>query len=155
MPKQRRYSSEYWKSYYKKNAEKLKEKARKTYHNQTKKQKLERNKKEREQRKNNIADRARQYRNQKKYRQKLKLEIITFYGGKCNCCGISELEFLTIDHIDQSGAEHRKTFTSGGGALYRIIKQENFPLNKYQVLCFNCNFSAYLGQGKCIHTRDL
>src|SRR5258706_14541763 len=33
------------------------------------------------------------------------------YGGKCECCGETRREFLTIDHIHGGGQRHRKTLT--------------------------------------------
>lgn len=67
---------------------------------------------------------------------------------KCKCCGELELEFLTMDHIDGGGNEHRKVTRN----IYRYLKINNFPPG-YQVLCMNCNFSKHLGNGICIHKR--
>ncbi len=88
-----------------------------------------------------------------KYRQKLKSLVINKYGGKCVCCGEEELEFLSIDHINQNGAEHRRSLSRGGGDVYRSIRDEGFIENEYRVMCFNCNWSAYRGNGTCIHKR--
>jgi ssDNA-binding Zn-finger/Zn-ribbon topoisomerase 1 len=34
-----------------------------------------------------------------------KSAVMKEYGGKCICCGESNIVFLTIDHIDGSGAK--------------------------------------------------
>jgi hypothetical protein len=81
--------------------------------------------------------------------QKLKKEVIDHYGGKCKCtpCSVEELDFLTIDHINNDGAKHRKEI---GSNLYRWLKKNNYP-EGFQVLCCNCNYSKYLNGGACIH----
>ena len=43
-----------------------------------------------------------------RHRQKLRIETILEYGGKCNSCGISDIEVLDIDHIFNDGASDRK-----------------------------------------------
>lgn len=66
---------------------------------------------------------------------------------RCVCCGIEDIRFLCIDHIDGGGAEHRKTVV--GGYMYRWLKKKGFP-SGFQILCFNCNITkAYFGQ--CPH----
>jgi hypothetical protein len=64
--------------------------------------------------------------------QRRRQEVIKHYGNKCNCCGESHLEFLTIDHIQHS---NKGLY---GERLYRYLIRNNFP-NGYQVLCWNCN----------------
>jgi hypothetical protein len=81
-----------------------------------------------------------------------KTRVISHYGGRCNCCGEKELIFLTIDHINEDGAEHRRSLTgtrAGGSNSYRDIIKNNFP-NTYQVLCFNCNHAKHV-LGECWH----
>lgn len=67
--------------------------------------------------------------------------VITFYGGKCAVCGITELRFLTLDHSFNDGAEHRRRLNkSNGSAVYRDIMRRGFPENEgYRVLCWNHN----------------
>jgi hypothetical protein len=80
----------------------------------------------------------------KDWRFKLKLETINRYGGTCICCGESRIEFLTIDHMDNNGAEHRKEIKSAGGVagFYSWLKKNNWP-EEYQILCWNCNSAKY------------
>lgn len=99
---------------------------------------------------------AREYarRNGKRLRWELKLELIEEYGGKCACCGEASPEFLTIDHIDGSGAEHRRQIkTMGTGVkFYGWLKARNWPKDNYRLLCFNCNAARHLFK-VCPHQR--
>jgi len=87
----------------------------------------------------------------KTYNNNLRLEILKHYSGgteKCACCGIREIEFLTIDHIKGGGAKHRKE-VGQGTTFYNWIKRNNFPKG-FRILCMNCNHS--LGHyGYCVH----
>jgi hypothetical protein len=81
----------------------------------------------------------------------IKEKTITEYGGKCVCCGETIQVFLTIDHIDESGAAERKQLNrSGGYNFYYWLKQQGYPKDNYQVLCFNCNHAKHV-LGKCPH----
>ena len=72
-------------------------------------------------------------------------------GNACACCGETEKAFLCVDHVKGDGAEHRKSVTPGI-TLYRTIRNEGFPRDKYQLLCRNCNWSKGPGpEGKCVH----
>ena len=85
-------------------------------------------------------------------RLKLRLEVLTHYGGfppKCICCGESRLEFLTLDHIHGDGAEHRRRTS---GAVFEDLKKMGFPLGRHRVLCMNCNH-ALAHYGYCPHDR--
>jgi hypothetical protein len=71
----------------------------------------------------------------------LRKKALSAYGNKCQCCGERQENFLTFDHINNDGAEHRKrlTNTRGGNILYWLINN-NFP-DSIQILCYNCNCS--------------
>jgi hypothetical protein len=93
-----------------------------------------------------------------KVRANIKMQIITAYGGKCQCigCDVAEPKFLTIDHIFNDGAEHRKQInpktngrTGQGVTLYRWLIKNNFPKDRYQLLCWNCNLAK--AHGGCPH----
>ena len=90
---------------------------------------------------------------QREYNLAKKMRIIEAYGGKCVCCGESILEFLTIDHIHNDGAQERKeTKRDSGEKLYRWLIQNNFPKDNYQLLCYNCNCAkAFFGY--CPHNK--
>jgi hypothetical protein len=90
-------------------------------------------------------------------RQALKMEVFRAYGGpSCACCGEDKHEFLSIDHIDGHGAEHRKQITNNprnGSNLYHWLKKHDFP-SGFRVLCMNCNFA--MGHfGYCPHGSAL
>ena len=90
-------------------------------------------------------------------RRRLKWEVIEKLGGKCACCGETTLEFLTVHHIDNDGADHRrKTATNSGRAssvkIHRDIRNQGFPRDRYGVLCSNCN-SSIGWWGYCPHTH--
>ena len=64
------------------------------------------------------------------------------YGGyKCSCpkCPETNPAFMTMDHINDDGAKHRKELGGRGGSLlYRWLKKNNYP-DGFRVLCMNCN----------------
>lgn len=90
----------------------------------------------------------------KKVNSKLKLETIAAYGGECACCGEIQPEFLTLDHANHDGKEHRKSLGGWGGIImYRKLRQDGFPQNLgLRILCFNCNCSLGIF-GYCPHQR--
>ena len=80
---------------------------------------------------------------------KLRVEVLTYYGnGKCSClqCGFSDIRALTLDHINNNGADDRRgkwgKFINGGTSLYARLKKEGYPMG-YQTLCYNCNLIKY------------
>lgn len=79
----------------------------------------------------------------------LKVEMAQAYGGKCECCGESQIEFLTIDHINGGGAEHRRR-VGKGRFIYEELKSLGFPKDKYRLLCYNCNITRGFN-GYCPH----
>ena len=91
-----------------------------------------------------------------KFKHDTKTIIFNHYGS-CRCCGENNIYFLTIDHINNDGAEHsRKIYPLNnkrvsGIAFYRWIIRNNFPDN-LQSLCWNCNAGKqYSGLGICPH----
>ncbi len=89
----------------------------------------------------------------KKHRKEIKQFIINKYGGKCECCGETNPEFLTIDHIDGNGSQHRKEIGIGcGNAFYIWLRDNNFPKDNFRLLCMNCNFSIGM-YGYCPHKK--
>lgn len=94
---------------------------------------------------------------QRNWRQSLKRETFDAYGGPvCACCRELQFLFLSMDHINNDGAAHRreinpKHFESGTGVkLYAWLKRHGFPPG-FQVLCMNCNFGKKMNGGICPH----
>lgn len=84
-----------------------------------------------------------------------KYRVLSHYSNGvpvCACCGESLIGFLTLDHINGDGAQHRKALGihGGGYSFYGYIEKENYP-SGYRVLCFNCNCSLGF-MGYCPHT---
>jgi hypothetical protein len=83
-------------------------------------------------------------------RHKIRQIILDHYGQKCNCscgCNTTNPRHLTLDHIENNGAAHRKEV---GTSLYfyRWVIKNNFP-DDLQILCFNCN-CAKSNYGGCL-----
>ena len=84
--------------------------------------------------------------------QKTKQIVIQNYGGLCACCPEVNLRFLTIDHINGGGNEHRKSLgiNGGGHSFYRWLIRNEFP-DGFQVMCWNCNIGRFQNGGICPH----
>lgn len=76
----------------------------------------------------------------KRFRDGRKKQVIDAYGGKCVCCGVVELELLTIDHIVKIGSKKRKENGESGDRFYLKLIKAGFP-SDYRCLCWNCNWS--------------
>lgn len=81
--------------------------------------------------------------------QLLRNIVIEAYGGKCVCCGETELDFLTLDHIKGDGGVHRRLV---GKNTYNWAFKNKYP-KELQVLCWNCNVSKSFPRNgnKCLH----
>jgi hypothetical protein len=80
-------------------------------------------------------------------RRTIKRRLVDGYGGKCTCCGEETLEFLTLEHVNGGGREHRKVKDSL--AIFNEVIREGFP-REYTILCMNCNFAKRFGKD-CPH----
>ena len=81
-----------------------------------------------------------------KYHQGLNLirvraRVYRQYGGICACCSESRRVFLTIDHVNNDGANERKKHIIGIMLYYRALKEPS----RYQILCRNCNWAKRFG----------
>ena len=91
-----------------------------------------------------------------RYRQ-TKAEFLEAYGSRCVCCGETESDFLTADHVNNDGAQHRMALKQGkkragsGSTFYRWLKQHHWPAI-FQILCYNCNCAKGFF-GECPHER--
>ena len=82
-----------------------------------------------------------------KYNTQLKIDAFKHYAKndkiECNWkgCHISDIDMLTIDHIKNDGAKHRKQLRGdkrGNGGIHRVLKKLGYPKG-YQILCWNHN----------------
>ena len=94
-------------------------------------------------------------------RRRQKRRVMEAYGGAvCVCCDEACLSMLTIDHINNDGAKHRREigklyeYSTGKRALvtemYTWLERNGFP-SGFQVLCYNCNLSKHRNKGVCEH----
>lgn len=98
----------------------------------------------------------------------IKKAVINHYSNgknKCECCGVSGIEFLTLHHINNDGNQHRKEVRNFfnhysnnyyNNTIYEYLFVNNFPTNpSLQVLCYNCNIAMGRGKrNKCPHELD-
>ena len=70
-----------------------------------------------------------------KWRTKLRAELRAAYGGKCACCPVDDPACLSIDHKFDDGALDRSS-----EQLYIWLRKNNWPKDRYQLLCMNCQF---------------
>lgn len=84
-----------------------------------------------------------------------KIETMTAYGGKCACCGETNILFLTIDHKNGGGKQHRKEILGSSNAcgdnFYKWLKKNNWPKDEFQCLCLQCNCGRSVNGGVCPH----
>lgn len=102
---------------------------------------------------NNNPDKVRLWDKNRKIR--IRNKVLSYYGGvppKCACCGEMEIKFLSLDHINNDGAKHRREIKSKGNNLYRWIVKNKFP-SIFQILCYNCNCAKGF-YGKCPHAES-
>jgi len=94
------------------------------------------------------AERDKTKRNQDRVRR----EVYEAYGTVCACCGEAQPMFLSIDHINNDGAEERRSgkYGSSGTAFYLWLRKNSFPAG-YQVLCMNCQVGKHRNNGVCPH----
>jgi len=97
----------------------------------------------------NKANRERALAAQRACNKKLKDAAYAAYGGyRCKCCGEDREQFLSLDHVNNDGAAHRKVIDRR--KLYKWLQREGYPPG-FQVLCMNCNFGKARNGGVCPH----
>jgi len=75
----------------------------------------------------------------KRIRYSNKDTVFLHYGNKCNCCGETSKEFLTVDHVNNDGTKFRRNYGLEGSSFYAWIVKNNYPTD-LQLLCMNCNW---------------
>lgn len=66
---------------------------------------------------------------------KVKASIFEYYGNACKMCNESDIDVLSLDHIEPIG----KNRQFHGSIIYRKLLNGSYDRSKFQVLCFNCN----------------
>lgn len=95
---------------------------------------------------------------------RLKALVFAAYGEKCACCGEHRKSMLCLDHINNDGAEHRRSLTIkwtgawvnkniSGTNVYADVVKRGFPKD-FQILCCNCNMSKARNGGICEHRSE-
>lgn len=113
---------------------------------------LWRNKKWREKNAGKDSDyRKRQLRLAKERMEFRRAAIFSAYGGAvCSCCGETEPLFLTIDHINGNGNQHRAEIRKN---IIDWLYLNNFPPG-FQILCYNCNLGKQRNGGICCPHKE-
>ena len=91
--------------------------------------------------KHNLLDPFRLYKRaikSKETRERLRHEIFVLLGNKCTSCGFFDRRALQIDHVNGGGNKERKLFRHG--YYEKILDAIKEGVNKYQLLCANCNW---------------
>lgn len=75
--------------------------------------------------------------------------VFDHYGRSCECCQESNVEVLTIDHVNGGGSKHRKEIKM---SIYAWLVKNSFPAG-FRTLCILCNWSLGVRR-KCYHQTD-
>jgi hypothetical protein len=79
------------------------------------------------------------------YYAKVKYEVLSHYGkgGTLLCCwrgcGCIDPDMLTLDHVENDGAQQRRDGLYGGVRGYLQLRRRQYP-SGYQTLCANHQF---------------
>lgn len=81
-------------------------------------------------------------------RDRRRKAVHDLYGNRCACCGENDQCFLSLDHVDNDGAEERRQGVSIWTIHTRILSGE--WTSRFQLLCWNCNRGKW-AYGECPH----
>lgn len=99
-------------------------------------------------------ERARELQRESQARQRKRNrdELVAAYGGKCACerCPETNAAFLTLEHVNRDGGEHRREV---GSHTYADLRRRGFPQEGYTLLCWNCNAMTRHGKA-CPHMEN-
>lgn len=98
------------------------------------------------------ASRAKKIASVNRRRKQYRIAAVMKYGGRCNCCGESLIEFLCVDHVHNDGKVDRQT-RQNNELIVWMIRNPVDP--RYQVLCYNCNMGKVINKGICPHQREV
>jgi len=77
---------------------------------------------------------------------KIRMETLSFLGGKCKKCGFSDWRALQVDHINGGGHLENKL---GGHSRRALLNRIRKSPKKYQILCANCNWIKRYENNEC------
>ena len=104
-------------------------------------------------RKTNAASIARK---KKTRMDRMRLAAISHYSedrNACKLCGMSDISKLCLDHIDESGARHRKDpKVRTTHSLLEWFNKHGYS-DGFQVLCWNCNWLKHLKPCNSVQAR--
>lgn len=79
---------------------------------------------------------------------KAKIEAFNHYGRTCVCCGqLFDDVFLTLNHANNDGAEHRRE-VKGARQIYYWARKNGYP-TILETNCWNCNGARMVNKGIC------
>lgn len=87
--------------------------------------------------------------------QRVKMLCLEKYGAICPC-GETDPVVLTLDHVNDDGAEHRRQLGMAGTGFYFHLIRNGFPNDPpLQVLCMKCQYRKMVNnEGKNGQTGD-
>ena len=85
-------------------------------------------------------------------KRRRRLEIIVAYGGLCECCHEHTTEFLSIQHANGNGKNHREVIgMTGSDPMLKDLKDRGYPVKfdlpdgtpiHIKIMCHNCHYST-------------
>lgn len=96
------------------------------------------------------AEKDRAY--QRAYKRRQRELVYAHYGPGCACCGELRFEFLSIDHTEGGGTQHRLAEGIRGSGVIQWLINQGLP-EGFRILCHNCN-QAIGFYGTCPHERE-
>lgn len=79
---------------------------------------------------------------------KIRQKALDVLGGVCVRCGFADRRALQIDHINGGGSKEYRDI--GNTKVYRRIAK-GLDLERYQLLCANCNFIKRVENAEFAH----
>lgn len=80
------------------------------------------------------------------YARSIKVECLDNYGGRKCPCGEDDITTLSLDHVNDDGAEHRRETGTRGQNFYHMLRKKGFPQEPpLQVACMNCQIKKRNG----------
>lgn len=80
----------------------------------------------------------------RRYRQRIRLDVLQAYGGRCYVCGEDDLDLLELDHLHGDGNAHRNEIfnhghaSPGGWMFYLRLRQAGYP-SGLGCICKDCH----------------